>query len=64
MLPENVTCTDGSQKKFPAQILNNNGLNGSFKNLRSDNRELAERICQNLLNGNATIHVTSSQNRN
>ena len=53
---ENGTCTDGIQK-VPPQILNNNGINGSFQNLISDNRELAEIICQNLLNGNATINM-------
>ena len=46
ILDENGTCTDGSQKKVPRQILNNNGINGSFQNLISDNRELAEIICQ------------------
>ncbi len=46
ILDENGTCTDGIQKKVPRQILNNNGINGSFQNLISDNRELAEIICQ------------------
>lgn len=54
ILNENGTCTDGIQKKVPPQILNNNGINGSFQNLISDNRELAEMICQNFLNGNVT----------
>ena len=58
ILSENGTCTDGNQKKVPPQILSNNGINGSFQNLISDNRELAEIICQNLLNGNATISIS------
>lgn len=58
ILFENGTCTDGTQKKVPPQILNNNGINGSFQNLTSDNRDLAELICQNLLNGNATINMS------
>jgi len=58
ILTENGTCTDGIQKKVPPQILNNNGINGSFQNLISDNKELAEIICQNLLNGNATTSVS------
>jgi hypothetical protein len=60
ILGENGTCTDGIQKKVPSQILDSNGLNGSFKNLTSDNRQLAEIICQNLLNGNATINISPS----
>ncbi len=60
ILIENGTCTDGTQKKVPPQILNNNGINGSFQKLISDNRELAEIICQNLLNGNATIDMSPS----
>ena len=58
ILDENGTCTDGIQKKVPPQILNNNGINGSFQKLISDNRELAEIICQNLLNGNATTNIS------
>ena len=57
ILMENGTCTDGIHK-VPPQILNNNGINGSFQNLISDNRELAEIICQNLLNGNTTINMS------
>ena len=56
ILTENGNCIDGTQK-VPSQILNNNGMNGSFQNLISDNRELAEIICQNLLNGNATTNM-------
>lgn len=56
ILTENGTCTHGIHK-VPAQILKNNGINGSFDRLTSDNRELAEIICQNLLNGNATINM-------
>ena len=59
ILTENGTCTDGLHK-VPARILNNNGINGSFNRLISDNRELAEIICQNLLNGNATIDMAPS----
>jgi hypothetical protein len=58
ILTENGTCTDGTQKKVPPQILNNNGINGSFQKLISDNRELAEIICHNLLNGNATTNMS------
>ena len=57
ILMENGTCTDGIHK-VPPQILNNNGINGSFKNMISDNRELAEIICQNLSNGNATTNMS------
>ncbi len=64
ILTEDGTCMDGTQKKVPAQILINNGVNGSFQNLISDNRELAEIICQNLLNRNATIDMTPAQNKN
>lgn len=60
ILMENGTCTDGIHK-VPPQILNNNGINGSFQNLINDNRELAEIICQNLLNGNATINMSPSK---
>ena len=60
ILTENGTCMDGTQKKVPPQILNNNGINGSFQKLISDNRELAEIICQNLLNGNATTDMSPS----
>jgi len=60
ILIENGTCTDGIHK-VPPQILNNNGINGSFQNLINDNRELAEIICQNLLNGNATINMSPSK---
>ena len=56
ILTENGTCMDGTQK-VPPQILNNNGINGSFQKLISDNRELAEIICQNLLNGNAMNEI-------
>jgi hypothetical protein len=59
ILTDDGTCTSGVQK-VPSQILNNNGINGSFKTLLSDNRELAEIICQNLLNGNATIDMSPS----
>ena len=45
-------------QRVPPQILNNNGINGSFQKLISDNRELAEIICQNLLNGNATTNIS------
>ena len=63
MLSENGTCTDGIHK-VPSQILKNNGINGSFNRLTSDNRELAEIICQNLLNGNATINMAPSNYSN
>jgi len=58
-LTENGTCIDGLHG-VPAQILKNNGINGSFNKLTTDNRELAEIICQNLLNGNATIDMSPS----
>ena len=61
ILVENGTCMDGTQKKVPPRILNNNGINGSFQKLISDNRELAEIICQNLLNGNATTSMFPSK---
>ena len=56
IISENGTCTDGIHK-VPDKILDNNGINGSFNRLTSDNGELAEIVCQNLLNGNATINI-------
>jgi hypothetical protein len=49
------------KKKVPLQILNNNGINSSFQNLMSDNRELAGIFYQNLLNGNATTDMSPSK---
>jgi hypothetical protein len=60
ILTEDGICTDGTHKIVPSQILNYNGVNGSFAKLMSDNRELAEIVCHNLLNGNATIDMTPS----
>lgn len=59
LISEDGTCTDGIHK-VPDKILDNNGINGSFNRLTSDNRELAEIICQNLLNGNASISIAPS----
>ena len=63
LLSENGTCSDRTHK-VPAQILKNKGINGSFDRLTSDNRQLAEIICQNLLNGNATMDMRPSNYSN
>ncbi|TLX66535.1 MAG: hypothetical protein E6L03_09100 [Thaumarchaeota archaeon] len=51
-LTENGTCTNVT--KGPNQVINRNRINEEyFKNLTTDNRQLAELICQNMLNETA-----------
>jgi ABC-type siderophore export system fused ATPase/permease subunit len=51
ILSENGTCTYGNVTKGVNQVINRNRINEEyFKNLTRDNRQLAELICQNMLN--------------
>lgn len=51
ILYENGTCTDVNVTKGANQGVNVNRLNEEyFKNLTKDNRQLAELICQKMLN--------------
>ena len=52
ILTENGTCTNVN--KGANQVINRNRINDEyFKNLTSDNRQLAELICQNMPNETA-----------
>lgn len=52
ILTENGTCTNVT--KGANQVINRNRINDEyFKNLTSDNRQLAELICQNMPNETA-----------
>jgi hypothetical protein len=51
ILTENGTCTSGNATKVVNQVININQFNEEyFKNLTSDNRQLAELVCQKMLN--------------
>jgi hypothetical protein len=60
ILTEDGTCADATQKDADTHTLNNSGINGSFKNLTSDNRQLAEIICQSIMNGKGTSNLSIS----
>lgn len=60
ILTEDGTCADATQKDVAPHTLNDSGINGSFKNLTSDNRQLAEIICQNIMNGKGTSNLSMS----
>jgi hypothetical protein len=51
ILYENGTCTNANLTKVANQLKNTNrSLGGFFINLTSDNRQLAELMCHNILN--------------
>lgn len=51
VLYENGTCTNGNLTKVGNQLKNTNrSMDGFFINLTSDNRQLAELMCHNILN--------------
>lgn len=51
LLAENGTCTNGNVTIGASQANDTNRSTGDlFKNLTADNRQLAELICQNMLN--------------
>ena len=50
MLYENGTCANGNLTNVGNQLKNSNrSVDGFFINLTSDNRELAELMCHNIL---------------
>ena len=54
ILTENGTCTNANVTKGANQVTNRSQINEEyFKNLTSDNRQLAELICQNMPNETA-----------
>ena len=51
ILYENGTCTSGNVTKGANQLMNRNrSMDNFFRNLTRDNRQLAELMCQNMLN--------------
>ena len=51
ILAENGTCTNGNVTIGASQVNDANRTTGDFfKNLTADNRQLAELMCQNMLN--------------
>lgn len=51
ILYENGTCTNGNVTKGVNQVINRNrSMDNFFRNLTRDNRQLADLMCQNMLN--------------
>ena len=51
ILYENGTCTSGNVTKGADQLMNRNrSMDNFFRNLTGDNRQLADLMCQNVLN--------------
>ena len=51
ILYENGTCTSGNVTKGANQLINRNrSMDNFFRNLTRDNRQLADLMCQNMLN--------------
>jgi len=51
ILYENGTCTSGNVTKGANQLMNRNrSMDNFFRNLTRDNRQLADLMCQNVLN--------------
>jgi len=51
ILYENGTCTNGNVTKGANQVINRNrSMDNFFRNLTRDNRQLADLMCQNMLN--------------
>ena len=51
ILYENGTCTSGNVTKGADQLMNRNrSMDNFFRNLTRDNRQLADLMCQNMLN--------------
>ena len=51
ILYENGTCTSGNVTKGANQAMNRNrSMDDFFRNLTRDNRQLADLMCQNMLN--------------
>ena len=51
ILYENGTCTNGNVTKGDNQVINRNrSMDNFFRNLTRDNRQLADLMCQNMLN--------------
>lgn len=51
ILYENGTCTSGNVTKGADQVMNRNrSMDNFFRNLTRDNRQLADLMCQNMLN--------------
>lgn len=62
ILAENGTCTDGNITIGAGQVNNTNRPTGDFfKNLTADNRQLAELMCQNMLNETTPINETTTR---
>jgi hypothetical protein len=51
ILYDNGTCTNGNVTKGANQVINRNrSMDNFFRNLTRDNRQLADLMCQNMLN--------------
>jgi hypothetical protein len=51
ILYENGTCTNGNVTKGANQVINRNrSMDNFFRNLTRDNTQLADLMCQNMLN--------------
>ena len=51
ILYENGTCTSGNVTKGANLLMNRNrSMDNFFRNLTRDNRQLADLMCQNMLN--------------